>query len=889
MKRFAVIDIETTGHTPLKGDRIIEIGIVILEDGMITEEYNQFINPNQPISPFITQLTSITDQDVQNQPPFEHVADKIIQLLSDTILIAHNIQFDLNFLNEELIRTGHEKIQPSVIDTVELSRILFPTAPGYKLSELAQFLYITHNQPHRAISDALVTADLFLVLYNKIQTLPKEIQHYFLNFSSNLKSDVHLLISNQTSDESKQLVSINGIILKEMSKGEKLPLENIANFQHFLDAFYGKDGYLDKTFEKYEMRKSQLQMSEIIYDHFCRKEHVIIEAETGIGKSIAYLIPAIYEAKKSQKPIVISTSNINLQTKLIEDDLKQLQDMIDFDIRVSLVKGRQHYLSLEKFEKFLHDNDKHSYHHIMVKSIILVWLTETESGDLDEIQLPSKDQQIRQQLIIDQPTKSKYWKEYCFYERMKERANNADIIVVNHALLSLELSHKSSILPPYSKIILDEAHHFDMIASRYLGGSLHYFELHAFIQHVEGEVPTKELGNELETIKYEIDVLFRGLFEFVRNSPSNMRSFSDQGRMQRIWDISDKKDKDIYLLIDSIQRTKLYLEQFYTSQQDKKWFDSYRTEWRKYLDDLHELLLATQEDTVTWLEIDQNGARNAVYMKKELFTAAKQLSEKLFNQKESVILTSGTLTINHSFHYYIERLGLNNNEINCYQLDTHFTYEDNVQIFVPTDFPELTYPNNDPYIYATCEAIISLASQLNGRMLVLFTSYDMLKKVHDLLKESEELIDYMIIAQGITAGSRNRLIKHFQVFQQSILLGTNAYWEGIDIPGNDLSCVVIVKLPFQSPYDPVFVKQSMYYKQQGKNPFVELSLPKAVFQFKQGFGRLVRKETDKGIIFVLDHRIMTKQYGTTFIHSIPKVPIHYDSIHSLINKVNDWI
>ncbi|KAB8138457.1 hypothetical protein F9U64_04725 [Gracilibacillus oryzae] len=208
---------------------------------------------------------------------------------------------------------------------------------------------------------------------------------------------------------------------------------------------------------------------------------------------------------------------------------------------------------------------------------------------------------------------------------------------------------------------------------------------------------------------------------------------------------------------------------------------------------------------------------------------------------------------------------------------------------VPSDFPEIKYPNNTDFIYATCEAIISLAGVLNGKILALFTSYDMLKSAYYILKESEELADYIIIGQGISSGSRNRLIKHFQSFSQSILLGTNAYWEGIDIPGEDLSCVIIVKLPFQAPNDPVFAKKAEYYKQMGKNPFMELSLPKAVFQFKQGFGRLIRRETDKGVIFVLDERIMTKKYGKYFTQSIPDVPMHFEPIYQLIEKVNDWI
>src|SRR5699024_1009982 len=184
--------------------------------------------------------------------------------------------------------------------------------------------------------------------------------------------------------------------------------------------------------------------------------------------------------------------------------------------------------------------------------------------------------------------------------------------------------------------------------------------------------------------------------------------------------------------------------------------------------------------------------------------------------------------------------------------------------------------------------IISIAEKTEGKILVLFTSYDMLRKSYFILKESDELLDYMIIGQGVSTGSRNRLIKQFKSFDKAILLGTNAYWQGIDIPGEDLSCLIIVKLPFQSPQDPVYIKKADYYKMHGVNPFMELALPKAVLQFKQGFGRLIRKKADKGIVFVFDDRLMTKKYGKVFLQSIPKMPIHYDNMENLLHDVDNW-
>ncbi|SER12602.1 ATP-dependent DNA helicase DinG [Gracilibacillus ureilyticus] len=893
MNKYAILDVETTGHAPSKDDRIIEIGIVIVENGEIIQEYNQLINPMKEIPTFISQLTSIKNEDVMDQPVFEEVAGEIMEVLSGTILVAHNINFDLNFVNAELERIGSAKLQPYKIDTVELSRIFFPKAPGYKLNELAHFLYITHDMPHRAISDALVTADLFLLILQKLHSLPNHLLEQLVQLSSKLTSDLSLLLPNQPVLSRDDLLTVNGILLRKLPEKNREVNFEYPSYQEFLDQIYGENGFLAKFYRNYEVREDQLFISETIYDHFQSHKHAIIEAGTGIGKTIAYLIPSVYEALTTGKPIVISTSNVNLQTKLLKEDLQQINHFFNSTIRASVVKGKNHYLSLTKFDAFLHDPAQNSYHHQLVKAMILIWLTETETGDLDEIQFPKKDQYIRQQLVVNNKHEDITWDQYSFYERIKQKVDQSHVIITNHSLISLELKTNETVIPEYSKLILDEAHHFDMIASKYLGESLNYFELIAFLQRLKMELDKNEIteGNDKELltgIKYEVDSLFRLLFLYVKNASTNERSFNDKGRMQRIWDPAHPSN-DTTVIEDAVRRALMEMDKISVRLKDSKGSsNSLIGELVSYMEKMKQLLLVNKGLFVTWLEIEQNGAQNAVYINRELFSATEKLVAKLFEKKQSIILISATLTIGNSFDHFRNRLGIAREEVSCFQLESHFPYDQNVQLMIPSDFPEIKYPNNEDFIYAACETLISLATVLNGKILALFTSYDMLKKAYYVLKESNELTDYIIIGQGISSGSRNRLIKHFQSFSQSILLGTNTYWEGIDIPGEDLSCVVIVKLPFQSPNDPVFEKKSVYYKQIGKNPFMELSLPKAVFQFKQGFGRLIRRETDKGVIFVLDERIITKKYGRYFTESIPDVPIHFESTHKLIKKVNDW-
>lgn len=242
----------------------------------------------------------------------------------------------------------------------------------------------------------------------------------------------------------------------------------------------------------------------------------------------------------------------------------------------------------------------------------------------------------------------------------------------------------------------------------------------------------------------------------------------------------------------------------------------------------------------------------------------------------------------NSFDYIQKRLGLITDRLITKKIASPFSYKNQVQLLVPNDFPDIKYGNIDDFIYATCEAILSLAEITEGRMLVLFTSYDMLKKSYTLLKETIDTGKYVLIGQGITSGSRSRLKKNFQTFDHAILLGTSSFWEGVDIPGDDLSCLVIVRLPFQPPNHPVFEAKSNLLKEAGKNAFMDLSLPNAVIKFKQGFGRLIRSSSDRGIVFICDARIIKTRYGKYFTDSIPDVPISFNSTQELLDKAEEW-
>ncbi|WP_229683042.1 ATP-dependent DNA helicase DinG [Virgibacillus oceani] len=929
--RYVVIDLETTGHSPLKSDKIIEVGIVVIENNTISKEYSTFLNPNKTIPPFISNLTGIKNEDVSHAPTFEEEANTIVSMFENSYLIAHNVPFDLGFLNEELAAINEKKLTNPVIDTVELARILYPQAPSFKLGQLAEYIGINHDDPHRALSDAYVTAQLFIMLIKKLEKLPYESIDQLLKLEKALKSDLYQLLYERQEklafsvEEQTNITSYKGLAYKqtEESKGHKQNVE--SSFGEYLDSIYEANGTMEQFMKSYEKRNGQREMSEDIFDAFQAKSHALIEAETGTGKSLAYLIPAVYEAVNSGKRIIISTYTTQLQTQLLDEEIPLIQELVPFSFKIALLKGKQHYISLEKFERELSSWEADNYDIALTKAMIIVWLTETETGDIDEIQLPSSGYLFFKRISTDSeeytdPTSP--WFSRSFYQKARKRAQQADIVITNHALLCTDMFNGYQFLPPYEKIIIDEAHHFEEIASKHYGLKLDYASINYILNQIGlaadgnwlGKLLVKYAINKEETLmdkwdeifgltKHEIDDLFRMIFQYVVDQQKFKKSFSDIGRIQYRFENEKEPPGNWRIITEMAARLTYYLRDLLhmltqlkdhlTKQDlfDKNDIDEVQAtihSVKLFSDTIEKLFISEKNNDVKWIEIEAYGAKNAVHLYSEPIEIASFLTNDFFNKKQSVILTSATLTMKNSFTFIQNRLGLHSENTFTKKINSPFSYLDQVQLLIPDDFPDIKHGDLDSFIYSTCEAIMSLAEITNGRMLVLFTSYDMLKRAHSILKEAIDSTKFVLIAQGISSGSRSRLKKNFVNFDQSILLGTSSFWEGVDIPGEDLSCLVIARLPFQPPNHPVYEAKSSRLKEKGKNAFMELSLPNAVIRFKQGFGRLIRSANDRGIVFVCDARIVKTRYGKYFTDSIPNVPTTFNSTHVLMDKAEEW-
>lgn len=930
-QKFVVIDLETTGNSPKKGDRIIQFGAVIIENGKITGQFASLVNPLQEIPVFIEELTGISDSMVKDAPLFAEIAPQISDMLKDAYFVAHNVLFDLSFLQEELLSAGCEGFYGPVLDTVEMARILYPTADSFKLTDLAARENLRHERPHQADSDAYVTAELLLIMLDALNSLPHVTLKELAKLSEGLKSDLHLIFDEALNEKEYRIETLpadievfRGIALKKrtITKTEKRSID-------YPQSAEDKKCLLEKAFKDFESRQGQYEMMDLVHEAFNRDGHALIEAGTGVGKSLGYLIPAAIFSLNNNKPVIISTYTTQLQEQLLTNDVPKLADMFESGINVALIKGRSHYISMARFEQSLRELEE-NYDTALTKMQILVWLTETETGDFDELNLSSGGMLFWNKIRNERSMflRTKHWEEHDFYKRAIDKAKDADLLITNHSMLLADLVSGGGSLPEYEYAVLDEGHQFEKAAGKYFGKSLDFMAVRLLLNQL-GQYDQTQLFYKIETmlsktgitaesskrlhtfeinqlitdLVYETDELFKMAGMYARKAKkskpagSKIHTSLAPDKNNRIWAALQATAERFYFLVKDLEQA--LGQRLDEAGENAKVFTRdqqalleevvlVRSDLESIRSTTKALFMDAGSSYVRWIEADIRALQNSTTIFARPVHVADYLADQFFNKKRSVIVTSATLSVNYTFEFIKKELGLAAPVFERL-IPSPFSYETQVQLVVPDDLPEIKSVSNDEYVAAITEHIISIAEATRGRMLILFTSHEMLRKAYELIKESGLLEEFVLIAQGITAGSRTRLTRNFKRFDKAILFGTSSFWEGVDIPGEDLSCLIIVRLPFSPPDEPLTAAKCALIQENGGNPFTELSLPEAILRFKQGFGRLIRTSSDRGMIFIFDRRLLTTAYGKSFLSSIPDVAVKKGSINEIVESIHDWL
>jgi ATP-dependent DNA helicase DinG len=930
MQSIVAIDIETTGLSEER-DAIIEIGAVRFKGRRVEDEWSSLINPNRHIPEFISALTGISDVEVRNAPRFQDIAPELEYFVGDVPIVGHNIRFDLGFLQRAGLFPYNE-----VIDTYELASVLMPTASRYGLGALGKQLGILLPATHRALDDAKVTVAVFDRLFEIARELPLEVVTEIVRLSEPLEWDAAWFFQEVLRSRVREGIQAKKVKKKD-SKGNAAlwfdeskypPLANPEN-PIALDAEeiasvleYG--GPFSRYFQSFEQRPEQVDMLRAVTNALSYGNHLMVEAGTGVGKSFAYLVPAALFALQNNTRVVVSTNTINLQDQLIQRDLPNLSQALDLDFRFAVLKGRSNYLCPRRLENLRHYGPR-TAQELRVLAKVMVWQINNQSGDRSELNLtgpPEREVWVRISAEDDACTTETCIKRTggaCPFHRAKTMSQAAHVLVVNHALLLSDVATGSKVLPEYSHLIIDEGHHLETATTNALSFKLNQYDLERMMKEV-GSSSAGVLGRLLtetqETLRpsdfgllqqkvrrttdmaFRIEQMNREFFnivaEFARlqregQAQSNYnwqmrilpatRTLPGWDEVEIAWDSTGETLRMLLVSLAEIYKaaSELYAEGYDNLEDVMADISNVARRLMEAETNITGMISKPSQGMVYWIEVQPSG--NRLSLNAAPLSVGPLVEKYLWHEKRAVILTSATLTAHGEFQYLRNTLGAD--EADEMQLGSPYDYESAALLYIANDIPE---PNVNGYQQSLDRALVATAKATGGRMLVLFTSYAALKKTAQNITGPLAREDIFVYEQGDGA-SPNALLESFKATDRAVLLGTRSFWEGVDVPGESLSIVVLTKLPFDVPTDPLIAARSEMYE----DSFQEYYLPEAILKFRQGFGRLIRTASDRGVVAILDRRVLTKQYGRLFIESLPRCTARQGPAMSLASQASKWL
>jgi ATP-dependent DNA helicase DinG len=929
MDSIIALDIETTGLDPQK-DAIIEIGAVRFNHNRIENEWETLINPGRKIPPFITQLTGINDHMVLEAPSIQDVLVDFQHFVGDFFILGHNVGFDLSFLRRHGIFKTND-----TLDTYEIASVLLPTASRYGLSSLAQQLNIPIKANHRAMADARVTSEVYRSLYEIAMNLPIQLLAEIVHLSENIDWSGFGFFYDVLRNRSKETISARqvrqgyfGPLFDGYHVRDLAPLtpndEQVSLDPDEVASALEPGGIFAHHFPNYEYRPQQIEMLREVTRALSEGRHLLVEAGTGTGKSMAYLLPAALWALKNGHRVVISTNTINLQDQLIKKDIPDLREAMGINLSATVMKGRSNYFCPRRLEN-LRRRGPDNADEMRVLGKLLVWLQTTTSGDRNEINLnglSERDVWLRLSAEDEGCTTENCLKRggICPFYRARQAALSSHILVVNHALLLADVATGNRVLPEYNYVIVDEAHHLEEATTN----ALSFKVTQPMIDHALRELGSPKAGalgklvdilknnitpSDFAAINRYIQQATNLAFQFQTNSQSffqaidgflfEQREGNDIGmyahqervlpatRTQPAWvhveAAWEECETSLKPLNENISKMLQALGELRDSlpEEDEDVISNLSNIYHRLTEmqsNLDGMVFEPRGDVIYWFEIQPNGRQ--ISLNAAPLHIGPLMQKYLWNDKSSVILTSATLSTAGEFTYLRGRL----NADEAYELTvgSPFDFESSVLLFIANDIPEPA--DRSGHQRAVEQGILRLCNATGGKALVLFTSYDQLKRTSQFLSPRLAKNDIRIYEQGEGA-SANMLLENFRTDDHAVLLGTRAFWEGVDVPGEALSVLIIVKLPFDVPSDPIVAARSETFD----DPFTEYSLPEAILRFRQGFGRLIRTQSDRGVVAIFDRRIMSKRYGHLFTDSLPTCTTRTGSINDLPQLAVKWL
>ena len=681
-----------------------------------------------------------------------------------------------------------------------------------------------------------------------------------------------------------------------------------------IENYFAKDGILAKEIKGFEYRQEQEEMAQYIQDAINEDRKIIIEAGTGTGKTLAYLIPSIKWAVTNKKKVIIATNTINLQEQLLLKDIPLAKSIIKDEFSYVLVKGRNNYVCKRLFNELVLgksiDIETFSMEAREQIEYILKWGNKTKTGDKAELPFevyPDVWELVQSTTELCLGKKCPYRKE-CFYMKTRMEKMEADILISNHHVFFADLNVRAEtdfdseylILPRYDMVIFDEAHNIESVARSYFSVEVSKISFTRLLNRiyqkknkkkkeksalirVEDTVDEKNLEDSeqyiylLNTLKEEISILqnigdeyfdeIRKIYETNTEAPikKSLNNF-EMTKSRFLENLREKKDIFQGKLADFLNLM-MSFNNVIDEEKDKNPevinFNNHLKMFKAYIDSFKFINSFEDDNYIYWLDI--NSKRTNVVLTATPLNIAQKLSTVLFDNLDRLVFASATIVVNGNFDYFKKSLGLD--EEDCIEaiIKSPFDYDEQMSVYIPSDIQDSE--NINAFVSDASKFILNILLKTNGKAFILFTSYTMLNQIYYSISKKLKDKGFEVFLHGDKP--RSQIIKEFKEAENPILFGTTSFWEGVDVQGENLSNVIITKLPFLVPTDPVVSAISKKIEEDGGNSFMDFQLPEAIIKFKQGVGRLIRKKTDSGNIFILDNRILKKRYGSLFINALP--------------------
>ena len=913
---FVAVDIKTTGIKP-ETNNIVEIGATLFQKGQEIAHFHSYVQPTFELSPVALSALDISLNTLNHYgQPLKSVLKELDNFVNDNTLLFFNDIDQSSFLTYHIINQNLTPFIDYHYDLFELMKIYFPFATHFDLEELTKNLESREKISTGCKENSILIGKLFnemLIHIVEEVPYPKNRVIYQVATIAGLDNDLSAILTKITEFQQKTALIKQQVEIKFNPQRNFIDSQKGKTEYPTIEKVLGQEGLFAQKFPQYEEREGQIMMANAVETAFTDNQLLLVEAGTGVGKSFAYLIPAIEYSARNNCKVVISTNTKNLQEQLFFKDIPTLAEILPVTFKALIVKGRENYICLNRWLETVLNTQSLTRYEAQGLLYLVIWESLTRTGDIAENNAFDKSKfPASWRLVVSE----RYFcggmnrcpnSGNCHVMFIKKKLDEAGIVVVNHSLLLSDLMNEKKTLGEYSRVIIDEAHNLPSVAGKHLGFSLTYFDINQLLNHIVFTKQKKSIGllpnflniientlRDSETSKSHFLAQGNSIIEYIAQ---HKKSFSDI--FDSLSHVAEEKGsygkfrlKDNQVIptfeSDFTQLRNIWNElcqKFFrltetlriTSKDIIHNYDKYLADFDgiyQQLSDIQESFTKLSQpewsDYVIWLE--QISSKNSDFPLVIINYAPIEVNEKLhgflYNAVDTLIMTSATLAIRGVFKFFLNQSGLallKDKQIHQIIVPSPFDYDTQSKLFLPSFLP---FPKDSFYVDQALKILNTLITNTKQGSMVLFTSYKDLNYAFRELQEPLYEQGIKLLAQGIS-GSRNTILNEFKRNKNSVLLGTSSFWEGVDVQGDSLSQLIVFKLPFQVPSEPLVEAYLEKLEAQNKNSFMHFMLPNALLKVRQGFGRLIRSKQDKGVVIILDKRVITTRYGDYFRQILP--------------------